>query len=156
MSRKPRANSQRENTNVQQREDHIEAKPAGQGTLFQGSLVEQSLHVGPLPAPETFDHYERILPGSAERIVTMAEEQGKHRRRMEAWVIVGGIVQSYLGTVVGGCVAVLTIWWSVGLIRDGFGLIGLAPTIGALASLVGVFIFGRRQQNSELEQKREQ
>ena len=154
MGRKSRSNRQ-SNAVLKQRQADIEERKAGQGTLFSGTLVEQSLHLGPLPAPETFDHYERILPGSAERIVTMAEKQGNHRRRMESWVIIGGVIQSYLGTLVGGAISLLTIWWSVGLIRAGFGLVGLTPILGALASLVGVFVYARKRQDKELAEKRE-
>ena len=163
MGRKSRTNRQQQSiatrqqqtTSAKEREADLEARRVGQGTLFSETLVEQSLHMGPLPAPETFDHYERVLPGSAERIIKMAEQQGNHRRRIESWVVIaGGVIQGYLGTLVGGAISTLTIWWSVGLIRDGFGLIGLAPTIGALASLVGVFIYSRKQQDKELAEKR--
>lgn len=32
------------------------------------------LHSGPLPAPEDYGHYEEVLPGSAARILAMAEK----------------------------------------------------------------------------------
>lgn len=35
-------------------------------------------HSGPLPAPEDFAAYERALPGSCDRIITMAEKQQEH------------------------------------------------------------------------------
>lgn len=40
-------------------------------------------HRGPIPAPDILEGYERILPGSAERVIAMAEQQAQHRRDLE-------------------------------------------------------------------------
>lgn len=45
--------------------------------------VMSKLHIGPLPAPEDFDHYERTCAGSSGRILTMAEKEQDHRQTME-------------------------------------------------------------------------
>ncbi|KJU83390.1 hypothetical protein MBAV_004416, partial [Candidatus Magnetobacterium bavaricum] len=42
-----------------------------------------SKHSGPLPAPQTLAGYESILPGSAERIVAMAENNLKHKHECD-------------------------------------------------------------------------
>ncbi len=39
---------------------------------------------GPIPHPGLLAKYEELQTGLAERIITMAEEQSKHRREMEA------------------------------------------------------------------------
>lgn len=41
--------------------------------------VIQSEFSGPIPPPSIIKGYEDILPGTAERIVAMAENQAKHR-----------------------------------------------------------------------------
>lgn len=38
---------------------------------------------GPIPPPQTMAGYETALPGSADRILKMAEEQSAHRQEME-------------------------------------------------------------------------
>ena len=38
---------------------------------------------GPLPPPEMLAQYEEILPGAAERILSMAERQAEHRQKLE-------------------------------------------------------------------------
>ncbi|MDR1153068.1 MAG: DUF2335 domain-containing protein, partial [Bifidobacteriaceae bacterium] len=46
-------------------------------TLANGAasgLVTYSASSGPLPLPETFAGYEQVLPGAADRILTMAEQ----------------------------------------------------------------------------------
>jgi uncharacterized membrane protein len=53
------------------------------GTRGDRLLVQQEIHSGPLPAPQVLEGYERICPGAAERIIAMAEAQGRHRQQME-------------------------------------------------------------------------
>jgi uncharacterized membrane protein len=38
---------------------------------------------GPVPHPAALEHYEKILPGMAERVLTMAEEEQEHRHLIE-------------------------------------------------------------------------
>ena len=38
---------------------------------------------GPLPDPEDFKKYEEVLPGSANRIMEMAEKNQQHRMNLE-------------------------------------------------------------------------
>jgi uncharacterized membrane protein len=50
------------------------------------SVSESSVSIvssGPLPPPEMLQAYEEICPGSATRIIEMAEAQSAHRRQME-------------------------------------------------------------------------
>lgn len=51
-----------------------------------GTLTEY-LHAasfrGPLPPPALFEHYEKALPGSADRILRMAENEQTHRHDWE-------------------------------------------------------------------------
>ena len=47
-----------------------------------GSLnVRGSSFSGPIPPPNIIKGYEEILPGSADRIIAMAENQSKHRQK---------------------------------------------------------------------------
>ena len=48
--------------------------------------VSQSFS-GPLPPPEVLEHYERIAPGTAERLLAMAESQSAHRQGHDAAVL---------------------------------------------------------------------
>jgi uncharacterized membrane protein len=42
---------------------------------------------GPLPPPEALERYNQVLPGAAERIISMAESQHAHRQELEKKVI---------------------------------------------------------------------
>ncbi|MGL4370892.1 MAG: DUF2335 domain-containing protein, partial [Spirochaetota bacterium] len=47
-------------------------------------MVHQSVtYSGPLPLPSDFSGYEAVLPGAAERIMAMTEEQSRHRMKCE-------------------------------------------------------------------------
>lgn len=47
----------------------------------------QKVHSGPLPAPEDFEHYERVLPGSADRIIALTEREQAHRHKQEGRLV---------------------------------------------------------------------
>ena len=47
------------------------------------SIIRQSSFSGPLPPPQILEKYESIVPGSADRIIGMAEKQSEHRRSIE-------------------------------------------------------------------------
>lgn len=48
-----------------------------------GRTSVTSVHMGPLPPPDVFAGYEQVCPGAAERILSMAEQQAKHRQDLE-------------------------------------------------------------------------
>lgn len=50
--------------------------------------VQQAHYQGPLPLPNHFEGYERVLPGSAERIIAMAEKEQDHRIGQEKQALV--------------------------------------------------------------------
>jgi uncharacterized membrane protein len=45
------------------------------------NVVFQRHFSGPLPPPEVLAHYNEVVPGAAERILTLTEEQSAYRRR---------------------------------------------------------------------------
>ena len=46
--------------------------------------MQTHFHSGPLPSADEFAMYERAVPGAGNRILAMAEQQGSHRRQLEA------------------------------------------------------------------------
>jgi uncharacterized membrane protein len=56
---------------------------------------------GPLPPPQILEYYERVLPGSAHRLLTMAEEQSRHRMAREASGHEADIRQTWVGMFLG-------------------------------------------------------
>jgi Predicted membrane protein (DUF2335) len=58
-----------------------------QEEMFPGAVAFSESFAGPLPPPALLAEYEQALPGLAERIVAMAENEGNHRRAMEKRLI---------------------------------------------------------------------
>ena len=121
----------------------------------EGAIVahESVSFSGPLPPPNHLEHYEKVLPGAAERIFKMAENQSLHRRNLETKVVDSGISDSKKG-----------LWFGLLIGLSGFLLVGycaylgfqlLAGIIGALdlGSLVGVFVYGSNQKKAERIEK---
>lgn len=47
------------------------------------AVLQQQIYQGPLPPAEHFAAYNDILPGAADRILTMAEKEAGHRHEIE-------------------------------------------------------------------------
>jgi uncharacterized membrane protein len=91
---------------------------------------------GPLPPPNALKAYNDILPGAADRIILMAEQQAEHRQRMEKRVIESSLDHERVGMVFA---FVLTI----GLMIIGSILIVLGKSVaGFLAIFIPVIFQG--------------
>lgn len=111
---------------------------------------------GPLPPPEILEQYNRIHPGFADRIITLAESQSQHRQGLERAVIQSNIKHEGRGQIFGFLIAVMVIAVSAVLMWHGKSLEGISGIVATLAALTGVFIYGRYRRDRELQQKRAQ
>lgn len=114
-----------------------------------------TIYASPFPPPEILERYERILPGTTEKILKNIEIQRDHRMKMESKVITSNIVQTYLGQAVGFVVAMTAIILGYLLIMNGKEVTGIVSIIGCLVALVGIFVYGKKTQTDELKSKRE-
>jgi uncharacterized membrane protein len=110
---------------------------------------------GPLPPPEALERYNQVLPGAAERIINMAESQHQHRQGLETHVIHSNVAAQKLGTILGFVVAMSVVLGGMYLVHEGKSTAGLATILTALASLVGVFVYSKREQQKDLAKKTE-
>lgn len=115
----------------------------------------QQIFSGPLPSPEALAKYNQTLPGAADRIISMAEEQSRHRHYMERTIVRHNGAKSYIGMFFGTVIALAAICGGIYLVSIGYEAWGLAPVITALAGLVGVFVYGKVSQTKELRDKRQ-
>src|SRR5688572_22006183 len=99
--RKRRLNAGQSNLPAEQPQRAPEA-PAKQEELFQTEEVVEffsASFTGPLPIPTLLREYDNVLPGLAERIVAMAEDEGEARRslasrsmRLSEWGLISAVV----------------------------------------------------------------
>ncbi len=59
-------------------------KTNSQQSVNKVHQVLQQVTTGPIPSPEILEKYEAIIPGAAERILSMAEREAKHRHQNES------------------------------------------------------------------------
>ena len=131
---------------------------AGQNPQVQ--TVRGAFFSGPIPPAAELERYEKIYPGISERMLqmaerqlAMAESQMKHRQGLESRVISTNAVLSYLGLVSGFILGSGGLAAAVYLIRLGRELGGAAAFIASLATLAGLFVYGRRKQEKQLEDR---
>jgi len=111
--------------------------PQGQNTGLVHHTQAQTIYQGPLPRPEDFAAYERVLPGAADRILAMAEKQATHRQGMERKALGGDIVRSMMGTVLAYMTFAGSMYGAVYLLLHDKPIQSLAALITALGAAFG-------------------
>jgi uncharacterized membrane protein len=100
------------------------------------------------------ERYNEIVPNGADRIVSMAESQVRHRQTLENSVISGNVKAQSRGQVFAFALGLLSIGGGIGLIAFGRDASGLVAIITALASYAVVFVYGKHEQRAERAEKR--
>lgn len=124
--------------------------------------IEHHFSSGPLPQPDVLSRYNEIVPGAAERIIAMAENQSRHRQELEAKAVSAQVeddraqrTETFRGQVFGFLIAIVAIAGgvlSVCLVPGVAG--GVTGSIiggGGVASLVYAFRYGRKQESGKQE-----
>lgn len=122
------------------------------------AIVSQTSVVfsGPLPPPQVLKQYNDIVPGAADRVLSMAEEQSKHRQHLERYVIRTDGLKSVLGLLFAFGVAVIGLISGAYSAIKGQPLFGATVSITVLGGIVYAFIYGTRERMREVERKREE
>ncbi len=130
---------------------HVSAKVRSHNN---GDREVQVMHYsGPLPPATELNAYNQICPGSADRLITMAEQQSKHRQDLETNVIKNDIRKSYLGMILGFIIAI------IGLCISGYVIIQGQPIAGGilgsttLLGMVTVFVMGHKSRQNDIKNK---
>lgn len=95
---------------------------------------------GPLPPPDLLLEYDRVLPGLADRIVAMAEMEGRERRALQRRIV----RLSELGLIAAIIITLAILWIAWDLIDSGATAEGFGSILLAIGSLLWVFTKGRR------------
>jgi uncharacterized membrane protein len=119
-------------------------------THFQ---VTASSFQGPIPPPDVLAGYETLLPGSANRILSMAESQTRHRQNLETKVTDHDIRNAERGLYAAfgiGIVGIVSGSIVEAIVRNGAG----AAIAGLyLVSIVTAFIYGTSSRKRERLEK---
>ncbi|MBC7818737.1 MAG: DUF2335 domain-containing protein [Planctomycetaceae bacterium] len=116
-------------------------------------VIAASSFSGPLPPPQILQEYNRIVPGSANRIIAMAEKQADHRRRLETQVISSDVTNSRVGLICGLLIGLGGLVAATIIAIYGNPQAGVGMGFVTLGSLVGVFVYGSRLRIKERQEK---
>lgn len=124
---------------------------SSQVSKTKSSLVAELTEIswkGPLPPPVVIEHYERILPGAAERIFALLEKQTNHRIQMEKRELTSDNSRSWGGMILGTTVVLSLIGGSIWLISNGYGIEGTILAGADLGAVLSAYIYGQRQKGN--------
>jgi uncharacterized membrane protein len=130
--------------------------PGGQsGVIRVEQQIQQSESFqGPIPPPGILAQYDEIVPGAAERIITLMEKQAAHRMHLERTVIESDVRRANWGVAAAVVITIVSLTASVFLVVAGYSA---GVWLGAvnLVALASVFIYGtsmRRQERASKQQ----
>ncbi len=116
--------------------------PGGSNRIIAGHTCEH--WSGPLPPPAALEHFERIIPDGAARILSMAEAEQAHRMTLEQSAQAAMIRDKLRGQWMGAIVAALSIFGAVTTaIFGGHWAVSVAMVGIPLAAIVRALIAGR-------------
>jgi uncharacterized membrane protein len=98
---------------------------------------------GPLPHPSHLGGYDSVLPGAAERILTMTEEEQRHRHRWENRSLTLEFCYSVLGLFAGAVAAIGLIVGAYFTAEHGHDAVAVGFLAASAASMVSTFVRGR-------------
>lgn len=131
-------------------------QPAKRPEARQGvSVTHRRTEVfsGPLPPPHFIEEYERILPGSFDRILRMAEKQADHRHELEQRAVRADARHQLFGVIGGFLLAALLIAGAIYLLAQGRRLDGFSVLGTVIGQVLGAFVYTRKRQARELQEK---
>ena len=105
--------------------------------------------VGPIPPPVVLEQYENILPGSAERILKMAETQANNRHDVSKEVLMSGIKNEKLGLQLAFLSLLIVMAVIVILGMNDKTLPASILGGGGIIGLVSVFVYGSKRKPSK-------
>lgn len=116
--------------------------------LVAQMIIQQAGYSGPIPPPSALAAYEEVLPGSAERILNMAEREQQHRHDIiERTVRLEGRLGP-MGMIFAFIIAITFFVVAAWLIDDGHGTEGTILATVDLLALVTVFVTRGRGESS--------
>ena len=117
----------------------------------QVMLSATSITQGPLPPAQDFALYENALPGSADRIITMAEKQMEHRHLTENKLLNANIKLNYFGLFANIILGITPLICAVIIAINGYALAASLIGTGGILSFGGFSLYSmiKSKNNNE-------
>ena len=101
---------------------------------------------GPIPPPDIMEQYEKTLPGSADRIIKMAENQSEHRQSLEKQRLSFSNREVHLGQIFGFLIGAIAIVTGGYIALSGSQISGGVMGTSVVIGLVSVFVIGSKRK----------
>lgn len=111
------------------------------------SYEEVTAFQGPLPSPDVLAGFEKVLSGSAERIIQMAEKEQAHRHQEESKISTASVITMVLGVIFALLVSTAVcflIYYSIFQHESGVA-VALATT--SLVGVIGAFLWFKKAKH---------
>lgn len=109
-------------------------------------MARKEEYSGPIPHPDHLEKYEKILSGSANRILGMAENQSTHRQNIENKLLEAEINYKNKGQNFGFIISIICIVGGIVMLFFGKNLQGFITLIGAVSMLISAFLYGNKSK----------
>lgn len=116
--------------------------------------IEQTTHWnGPIPPPSILADFERLVPGSAQKIIEMAHSQSIHRMEIEKIAVVENFSKAKRGQVFGFILGVFGIISSGILGYLGHGVLAGTIATVSMGTLAVALVLGSKARRRSLDKK---
>lgn len=117
-------------------------------------FFHERLFVGPLPPPDILRDYGKVHPDLPDRIVTMAENEQKHRHTMESIGMEAGSSSAKRGQVCATLISVLAILSAIPIgIWGNEWAAGAIGTVGIVGYLTPALLPRNKQSTPEMTEE---
>lgn len=125
------------------------------GQLPAEYLRQLSVHRGPLPTPEDFAGYEDVLEGAADRILAIAEEETRHRRRVVEKQVDSDINSERRGQWLAFALSLAVLGAATYLMANGMAGWGFAMFLLQFLGIASAYVAGQKLVRKETEEDRD-
>lgn len=127
--------------------------PSNDRSILMAAIKQESFS-GPLPHPQYYDGYEKVLPGSANRILTMTESQMNHRIKQEDRIVRRSLNQKLVGIIIGGISVLLMTCAAVYLGLNNHDTLAGVMATTTILGVISVFVLGVRPGSKDNKEKK--
>jgi uncharacterized membrane protein len=126
----------------------------GPAAPTQGAFAQISTsYSGMMPPPAMVREFGELIPNFGERMFTLAEDQARHRMKLESEVTTSDGRRSWAGLAVGGLVSLCVIASGTAVAMAGHPTAGASIISTTVVALAGVFVVGANSRKAERQRK---
>lgn len=131
-------------------------QPQNAPKAIVAQVKASAIFTGPLPPPQILAQYEQITPGFANRVMTFAEEQQRHRIELESQVIPETINVNKRGQIFAFIITILAIIAMGYFAYQGMQLAVIVMALVLCGGVMTTFNSGKNEQNNSMLKKAEE